>query len=1035
MTNELDRRALMLCDVALACPPEDRAALLDEQCASDPALREAVDAMLALQSAADGFLVPPERSMPISQHVATVQAGDRIGPFEIKCSLGGGGMGEVYMAEQERPVRRRVALKIIKLGMDTKQVIARFDAERQALALMDHPNIAKVLDAGATDTGRPYFVMELVEGIAITEYCDKQGMSLRDRLKLFVQVCTAVQHAHQKGIIHRDIKPSNVLVTHVDDKPTIKVIDFGIAKATEQRRNEPTLFTEMGQFIGTPAYMSPEQAEPIGLDIDTRSDIFSMGVLLYELLTGVPPFDVKTLRGAALEEIKRIIREDEPSKPSTRLSQMGDALDTVARQRSSKPQKLGSLLRGDLDWIIMKALEKDRTRRYETASGFAKDIDHYLKDEPVDAGPPSGAYRLRKFVRRNRFKAATLGLGVLFLMGSMIALYFVNRQERRLRADAEDAQRESARQAEIANSVVNFLTKDVIETIDPYLRDSNDLTARAMFDQAAERIDSRVFQDKPLVEAKIRLTLGAVYRSLGDTQSAATQLAKALTLYSAELGEEHEETLKVQQHLAWTLSETGKLDEAEALLRRTGDTQQRVLGQDHGATLSTRNDLADVLSRLGRAEEAEVLFKDLIDRYVAKDGLENESTLNAISNYATLVKMGGNLEEAEALFRQVLEVQRKVMGTMHPDTLTTLMNVAEVLYLQDRYEEAEPLARRALAGQQEMLGEGHPVTLLTSFVLGKILYKRNELAEAMKILARARDSSRESKSRSRLQVLDLLCRVLFGLGKLEEARENMEESLALEYVLHGEKTDFSIWLMANLGVVCHRLGSMEDARDYGSRALALSRELYGSEHATTLSMLSGMATICMQDEPEKAESLLVEVLRVHQILQPDQRELAMSYKHKLAMTLQRQQKLDEAEKIYREVVEFREASQATPGQTTLSTLDALASLLEEQERYDEAETMFREIIKMADEVWPDGHFLTANYRRGLADCLTGLKRYAEAEEQLLKSHEQLEKSFPPEHRNRQDHVKDMIKFYEAWGKPDNAAEWQSKLVEPELVAP
>ncbi len=896
MTHELNRRALMLCEAALACPPEDRTALLDEQCASDPALREAVDAMLALQSAADGFLVQREH-FTASQHVDTVKPGDRIGPFEIKYSLGGGGMGEVYMAEQKHPVRRRVALKIIKLGMDTKQVIARFEAERQALAMMDHPNIAKVLDAGATDTGRPYFVMELVEGIAITEYCDKQGMSLRDRLNLFVQVCTAVQHAHQKGIIHRDIKPSNVLVTHVDDKPAIKVIDFGIAKATEQRLTEQTLFTEMGQLIGTPAYMSPEQADPIGLDIDTRSDIFSMGVLLYELLTGVPPFDVKTLRGAALEEIKRIIREDEPSKPSTRLSQLGESIDSVARQRSSKPQKLESLLRGDLDWIIMKSLEKDRTRRYETASGFAQDIDRYLKDEPVDAGPPSGSYRLRKFVRRNRFKVATVGLGVLFLMGSMIALYFVNRQERRLRADAEDAQRESARQAEIATAVVDFLTRDVIETIDPYLRNSNDLTARAMFNQAAERVGSGAFQDKPLVEAKIRLTLGAVYRSLWDVQSAETQLAKALTLYAAELGEQHQETLKVQQHLAWTLSETGKLDEAEALLRRTGDTQERVLGQDHGATLSTRNDLADVLSRMGRSEEAEVLFKDLIDRYLAKDGLENKNTLNTISNYATLLKKGGELEEAEELFRQVLEVQPKIMGTMHPDTLTTTMNVAEVLFKQARYEEAKPLARRALAGHQATLGDGHELTVMASCVLGKILYKCNELAEAKEILVRARDASRKSKSLSRHQVLDLLSRVLFGLGKLEEARENMKESLALEYELHGEKTDFSIWLMANLGMVCHKLGSEEDARDYGSQALALSRELYGSEHETTLSLLSGMATICMRDEPERAESLLRECLANRIESMPERSWLIFETMSVLGEALTRQANFKEAEPL------------------------------------------------------------------------------------------------------------------------------------------
>jgi len=348
--------------------------------------------------------------------------GDRVGNYVIREQIGEGGFAIVYAAEQERPVRRKVALKIIKLGMDTKQVIARFEAERQALAMMDHPNVAKVFDAGATETGRPFFVMEHVAGESITDYCDKQRMTIEDRLGLFAQVCEGVQHAHQKGIIHRDIKPSNVLVTVKEGEPQVKVIDFGVAKAITQRLTEKTIYTEQGQLIGTPEYMSPEQAEMTGADIDTRSDIYSLGVLLYELLTGALPFDQTTLRQAAFGEIQRIIREEEPAKPSTRLSSLGDDSATSAKRRRVDPKSLYRELRGDLDWIVMKALEKDRSRRYASASEFAKDLHRHRRGEPVEAAPPSKLYRLSRFVRRNQAGLNALVLICLFATGLPLVL-------------------------------------------------------------------------------------------------------------------------------------------------------------------------------------------------------------------------------------------------------------------------------------------------------------------------------------------------------------------------------------------------------------------------------------------------------------------------------------------------------------------------------------------------------------------------------------------------------------------------------------
>ncbi len=389
---------------ALEKPTDDeRSAYLSQVCGDDAGLRDKIENLLKAYNDAGGFLEPPDLDTETDLELPlTEQPGTVIGRYKLLEQIGEGGMAVVYMAEQQEPIRRKVALKIIKLGMDTKSVIARFEAERQALAMMDHPNIAKVLDAGATETGRPYFVMELVTGVSITEYCDKNNLNTKQRLELFIHICNAVQHAHQKGIIHRDIKPSNVMVTLRDGTPVPKIIDFGIAKAINQKLTEKTLFTRYAHIIGTPAYMSPEQAELSDLDIDNRTDIYSLGVLLYELLTGTTPFSEEELRQAGYIEMQRVIREQEPVRPSTKLSTLGGTLTDIAKHRSATSEVLTKTVRGDLDWIVMKCLEKDRIRRYETANMLALDIRHHLDHEPVMARGPSSTYRLQKFLRRHR---------------------------------------------------------------------------------------------------------------------------------------------------------------------------------------------------------------------------------------------------------------------------------------------------------------------------------------------------------------------------------------------------------------------------------------------------------------------------------------------------------------------------------------------------------------------------------------------------------------------------------------------------------
>ncbi len=506
--NQRERREIEVFNAALELTsPAERAAYLDQACQGKSALRHKVEALLSVHTAADAMFEKASRNAggelaptaPVDSRGTAFLAspaeapGTVIDRYKVLQLIGEGGFGAVYMAEQKAPVKRRVALKILKLGMDTKQVVVRFEAERQALALMDHPNIAKVLDAGATGSGRPYFVMELVHGVSITQYCDENKLPPMARLTLFTQVCHAIQHAHQKGIIHRDIKPSNILVTLHDGVPVPKVIDFGIAKATQQELTEKTLFTQFQQFIGTPAYMSPEQAEMTGLDIDTRSDIYALGVLLYELLTGKTPFDAKTLLAAGMEEMRRILREQEPVRPSTRVSTMADAeRTTVARHRQSEVPRLIHLLRGDLDWIVMKCLEKDRTRRYETANGLAQDIERHLTHQPVMARPASTAYRLRKFARRNKvIVTAGTAVAAALVLGAAVSTWqawratLAEREQgrQRIRAEAneqralkaqanETVQRQAAEQAQRQAQSQELLARQNVYAADVRLADT-----------------------------------------------------------------------------------------------------------------------------------------------------------------------------------------------------------------------------------------------------------------------------------------------------------------------------------------------------------------------------------------------------------------------------------------------------------------------------------------------------------------------------------------------------------------------------------
>jgi eukaryotic-like serine/threonine-protein kinase len=515
----------------------ERSQYLDAACSDDPPLRQRVEALLAEHQKDDSFLLdspPPGLSATVGRSLLSESPGTQIGPYKLLQQIGEGGMGVVWMAEQTQPVQRKVALKVIKPGMDSRQVIARFEAERQALALMDHVNIARVLDAGATESGLPYFVMELVHGVPITKYCDDNHLTPRERLELFVPVCQAIQHAHQKGIIHRDIKPSNVMVTLYDGKPVSKVIDFGVAKATEQQLTERTLFTQYGTMVGTLEYMSPEQAEMSALGVDTRSDIFSLGVLLYELLTGSTPLTHKRLKEAAYAEVLRLIKEEEPPKPSTRLTESGEALASISAQRHMEPAKLTKLVRGELDWIVMKTLDKDRNRRYETANGLAQDLQHYLADEPVLACPPSQAYRLRKFARKNRKLLATLGAFAVLLIAAAALSTWQWRETEAQRERAENKSIEAEANFQRARKAVDEYFTLVSESklldvpgMQPLRKELLEAALRYYQAMRNERADD------PAVLADLavaHLHVGNVYHELDRNDDAVAAIELAVTL-------------------------------------------------------------------------------------------------------------------------------------------------------------------------------------------------------------------------------------------------------------------------------------------------------------------------------------------------------------------------------------------------------------------------------------------------------------------------------------------------------------------------
>jgi serine/threonine protein kinase/Tfp pilus assembly protein PilF len=930
-------------------PVGERDAYVQGACGGDSALRAEIESLLELAHTEPRVGARPDALSAARPSPPGERPGDEIDRYRLIELIGEGGFGLVYAAEQQRPVVRKVALKIIRLGMDTRQVIARFEAERQALAIMDHPNIAKVFDAGATESGRPYFVMELVGGVAVTDYCDQANLGIRARLDLFVQICGALQHAHQKGIIHRDIKPSNVLVSEHDGRAVPKVIDFGIAKATNARLTERTMFTGFHQMIGTPAYMSPEQAGSLDADVDTRSDIYSLGVLLYELLTGTTPFDMMRLRSAAYEELQRIIREVEPPKPSTRLSAL-EALPSVAAHRNLEPRKLLQLIHGELDWIVMKALDKDRDRRYETASELATDVQRYLTDRPVEAGPPSRIYTLRKMVRRHRMAfittaavsaalAAATTISVVQAVRATRATKLAQDNAARADREADNARIEAAKQ-----SAINEFLQDMLASTNPRLSTAHaprgrNVTVLQALNVAASRLDTGTLKDQPEIEAAVRTTLGNTYHDLGEYAAAETHLRAALSIMQRLHGTDHQYVAMSLNNLAGLLQDRGKSAEAEPLFRQALEIGRKVLGDENRDTNAARSNLAALLTAQGKVAEAEGLYRQALRANRKLFGDASAEVATNLNNLGMLLQDEGQLSDAEAILREALAIRRKVLVAPHPNIATSLNNLALLLEAQGNLSEPEPMLREALAMRRQLFAQEHPTIASSLNNLGRLLMEKGALAEAEALFREALAMRRKLLGEDHPSValsISSLGRALHEQGKLAEAEVMQREALAIYRKRFGNGHPDVAMSLNNLAGVLRDLGKVSEAESVFREALQIRRATLGKEHpGVAVSLYNLGRALQSQGKYAEAEPLFREALAIREKRLPNhwiRAETAGS----LGEVLAQQNKLDEAEPLLLAGYEGIKDNPAAPAEPRRRAVERLVNLYQLQNKPEEA---------------------------------------------------------------------------------------------------
>jgi serine/threonine protein kinase/tetratricopeptide (TPR) repeat protein len=960
-------------------------------------------------SAAEGTkaMIGPAETVPLESETGSglEHPGNVIGRYKLLEKIGEGGFGLVFMAEQLEPVRRRVALKVVKAGMDTREVIARFEAERQALALMDHPNIAKILDAGVTGSiaksesrdpkseihaGRPYFVMELVKGIPITEFCDQQKLPSDARLELFIKVCQAVQHAHQKGIIHRDLKPSNVLVTLHDGEPVPKVIDFGIAKALGPKLTDKTLFTGFAHLLGTPAYMSPEQAELSGLDVDTRSDIYSLGALLYELLTGVTPFAREALAQAALDEIRRLIRETEPLKPSTRLQTLGNQLTEVAKRRGAEPGALSRLVRGDLDWIVMKCLEKDRRRRYETANGLAMDLQRHLNSEPVVARPPTWLYRGQKFARKHRIGVSVAAGFALLLTAAAITsttlALWANRE--RTLARASDAQ---------SRAVLDFFREKILAAARPEGQEGGlgyNITLHAAVDAAEPEI-AAAFTNQPLVEAAIRNTLGATYANLGDHSAAYRQHQRAWELFRARLGPDHPETLDAAHGIAANLHEMGDPASAVPLFADLVQRRQATQGTNDLETLRAMSACGSACRAAGQLPRALELLERAHAGLLARFGPAHADTLATRNYLAIAYRDADRPADALRLMEEVLVARRQNTNASPVELVVAMNNLARSYEKGGRLDDGAALAEEAVRIAETKLGTNNPATLIVLNTRGWLNFQRGRTAEALPQLEQALAATEAKQGLLHPDTagsMNYLALARWITGHTNEGVRLFEEVLRIRRTVLETNHADTFSSMNDLGIIYRRMGRPADALPLHEEAWKGQREKLGPDHESTLIAMNS-------------------VILVYASLN----------------------RLDDALALFDQALKLRLAKGTAGDSDTHGTVQGLVAAGFRAGRFAEIESRLRPIIEAQRAAGPPAEIYLANTESLLGACLLGQKKFAAAETSLLAASEGFARqvaTLPPAARPlMRDALQRLVQLYEAIDRPDEVAEARRRLAE------